>query len=90
MRPGRNCWKAGSPIAASNNVISAASRPPIRQAIAADPALAAAHMGLGVASARSGEPVKARTAFESALRYDPNNVDTDTTRWAKIFEEIFR
>ena len=25
-----------------------------------------------------------------AVIYDPNNVDTDTPRWAKIFEETFR
>ena len=37
MRPGRNWLKAGNPMTASNKTISAASRPAMRQAMAAAP-----------------------------------------------------
>ena len=47
MRPGRNWLKAGNPITASNKTISAASRPAMRQAMAAAPAIVGRSHSIG-------------------------------------------
>jgi tetratricopeptide (TPR) repeat protein len=47
----------------------------LRRALQLDPALAPAHMGLGVAHAWVGQVRDAQRAFEQAVRYDGSNVE---------------
>ncbi len=46
-----------------------------REALAADPSIVRAHVGLGVALATAGQDAEARRSFESAVRLDPSNVE---------------
>jgi Flp pilus assembly protein TadD len=47
----------------------------LRMAVAIDPTLARAQMGLGVALAWSRQPVEAARALQESLRYDSSNVE---------------